>query len=79
MRRKMQPVNKYNLKLKDEYTQYESRTRLNTTLRDSIHKDITELSILTNQPISKILDVLLLEVFSSEENVQNLVDKVRKY
>lgn len=79
MKRKMQPVNKYNIKFKHNYTQYENRTRINTTLRESVYNDITELSILTNQPISKYLDVILLEVFSSQESVQALVDKVRKY
>lgn len=79
MRKKMTVTNKYNIKFKNSYTQYEPRERINSTLRQSLYDDIVELSILTSEPISKMFNVMLIDIFQSQESVQEFIDKVRKY
>lgn len=71
--------NKFNIKFADEYTKLGKRRRLSTMVRDDLLSDFEEISSLTNQPMSKMLDVLLMEMMQSEENVKLFLEKVRKY
>lgn len=76
---KRKSVNRFNIRFKEDYTKIEPRQRLNTTLRESAYNDIFELSELINEPVSKMLDILISEKFESQEALQEFVDKLRNY
>jgi hypothetical protein len=59
-------TNKFNIKFTDEYTKLGKRRRLSTMVRDDLLSDFEEISELTTYPMSKMLDVLLMEMMQSE-------------
>jgi hypothetical protein len=71
--------NKFNIKFSDEYTKLGKRRRLSTMVRDDLLTDFEEISDITGYPMSKMLDVLLIEMMQSEQSVKEFLDKVRKY
>lgn len=71
--------NKFNIKFSDEYTKLGKRRRLSTMVRDDLLSDFEEISELTTYPMSKMLDVLLMEMMQSEKSVHEFLDKVKKY
>lgn len=81
MKRTMQGSNgnKFNIKFSDDYTRLGKRRRLSTMVRDDLLSDFEEISDLTNYPMSKMLDVLLLEMMKSEQSVHEFLNKVRLY
>ena len=72
-------MNIFNIKFKNDYLKYGSRKRLNTLIREDLLNNFEEISKITGQPKSKMLDVLLLEMMQTEETVDSFLDKVRKY
>jgi hypothetical protein len=71
--------NKFNIKFSDEYTKLGKRRRRSTMVRDDLLSDFEEISELTTYPMSKMLDVLLMEMMQSEQSVHEFLDKVKKY
>jgi len=71
--------NKFNIKYANDYTKLGKRRRLSTMVRDDILSDFEEISKLTNYPMSRMLDVMLLEIMTSEESVHEFLNKVRLY
>jgi hypothetical protein len=71
--------NKFNIKFTDDYTKLGKRRRLSTMVRDDLLTDFEEISELTTYPMSKMLDVLLMEMMQSENSVKLFLEKVRKY
>ena len=69
----------FNIKFKNYYLKYGSRKRLNTLIREDLLNNFEEISKITGQPKSKMLDVLLLEMMQTEETVDSFLNKVRKY
>lgn len=72
-------MNIFNIKFKNDYLKYGSRKRLNTLIRKDLLNKFEEISKITGQPKSKMLDVLLLEMMQTEETVDSFLNKVRKY
>lgn len=72
-------MNIFNIKFKNDYLKYGSRKRLNTLIREDLLNNFEEISKITGQPKSKMLDVLLLEMMQTEETVDSFLNKVRKY
>lgn len=71
--------NKFNIKFSDDYTRLGKRRRLSTMVRNDILSDFEEISNLTNYPMSKMLDVLLMDMMKSEQSVKEFLNKVRLY
>lgn len=71
--------NKFNIKFSDDYTKLGKRRRLSTMVRDDLLSDFEEISEITSYPMSKMLDVLLIEMLESEESVHAFLEKVRRY
>ena len=72
-------MNIFNIKFKNDYLKYGSRKRLNTLIREDLLNNFEEISKITGQPKSTMLDVLLLEMMQTEETVDSFLNKVRKY
>jgi hypothetical protein len=81
MKRTMQGSNgnKFNIKYANDYTKLGKRRRLSTMVRDDLLTDFEEISDLTKYPLSRMLDVLLIEMMKSEESVHEFLNKVRLY
>lgn len=71
--------NKFNIKYANDYTKLGKRRRLSTMVRDDLLSDFEEISNLTNYPMSKMIDVMLLDILKSEETVHEFLNKVRLY
>jgi len=71
--------NKFNIKYANDYTKLGKRRRLSTMVRDDLLSDFEEISELTNYPMSKMLDVMLIDILKSEESVHEFLNKVRLY
>lgn len=71
--------NTFNIHFKDDYIKLGSRRRLSTQVRDDLLTKFEEISYYSNEHMSKMLDVLLIDLFSSEESVKNFIQKVKEY
>jgi hypothetical protein len=68
-----------NLRFKYDYCK-EKREQLTTTINCSLHDKYKELSESCGQPKSKILDVLLMELFDKNEaELNEFIQKVKLY
>jgi hypothetical protein len=72
-------TNKFDIKFSNDYTKLGKRRRLSTMVRDDLLTDFEEIAELTQYPMSKMLDVLLMEMMQSKESVHEFLNKVRKY
>lgn len=71
--------NTFNIKFKDDYTKLGKRRRLSTMVRDDLLTKFEEISYYINEPCSKMLDVLLIDLFKSEESVKDFINRVKQY
>ena len=67
------------IKFKNNYLQYGDRSNLKTTIRQDLLENLKILSVKCNQPISKIMDVLLLDNLHDEDSINELINKINKY
>lgn len=72
-------TNKFNIHSKHDYLELGSRRRLNTNIRDDLLSQFEEISYHSSQPMSKMLDVLLIDLLESEDTVKSFIKKVRRY
>lgn len=78
-RNKKFDTNKFNIHMKQDYLKLGPRRRINTNIREDLLELLEEISYHSNQPISKLLDVILIELFESEDNVKKIIEKTIKY
>jgi hypothetical protein len=55
------------------------RKQITTTINTELHKKFQTLSINIDEPTSKMFDVLLMSLFSNEENIENFISQVKEY
>lgn len=67
------------LRFKYDYVKKGTRSVLGTTVNDDLLMELKTLSIRAKQPMSKMLDVMIMETLKDEESVKQFVTKVRNY
>lgn len=71
--------NTFNIHFKDDYIKLGARRRKNIQIRNDLLTKFEEISYFSGYPISKMVDVLLIEMMQSNETVNSFLNKVKKY
>ena len=67
------------IKFKFDYCKLGAREDFGTTVNKDLLLEFKILSKRINQPMSKCLDVMILDILESEEKTKQFVEKVKKY
>lgn len=62
-----------------DYTKHYDRANVHTTIREDYYQELLMLSVLHKQPASKMLDVLLMELFKDKNKIEEFIQKVKSY
>lgn len=72
-------TNPFNIHFKDDYLKLGKRRRLNTQIRNDLLTKFEDLSYFSNEHISKMLDVLLIDLFKDDDSINKFINQVKKY
>lgn len=67
------------IKFKTDYLKTGKRQSLHTTIREDLYNELGMLSFKTRQPISKIIDVMIIDIFENEESTKKFLNLLKKY
>ena len=69
----------FNYITKHDYLKLGKRENVHSTIREDIYLDLQILSKQFKEPITKILDILVLEIISDKNKQQELKNKLQNY
>lgn len=64
---------------KYSYQQAGKRRQITTTVNEEILDKFIQLSLESGQPRTKMMDIALMQIFESEETLDNFMKKVKEY